>query len=75
MNNLQRKRIERLIEKLEAIRDEFYEMAEEEQEKFDNMPESLQDSERGEALQEGADNLQEQADAIDDAITNLQELL
>ena len=35
-----------------------------EQEKYDNMPENMQDSERGEAFQETADNLQDAADEL-----------
>lgn len=42
-------------------------MAEEEQEKFDNMPESLQDSERGQAIQEAADALAAAQSDLEDA--------
>ena len=39
-------------------------MASEEQEKYDNMPENLQDSEQANAIQEAADNLQEAYDDL-----------
>ena len=58
MNKQQRKRLNELIEQVEGIVTELDEMAQEEQEKYDNMPEGLQESERGEALQDAADNLE-----------------
>ena len=64
MNKKQRERLNELIEQVEGIVSEIEEMAEEEQEKYDNMPENMQDSERGEAFQEAAVNLQVAADEL-----------
>lgn len=57
MNNRQRKVLDHII-------DQLTEMADEEEEKFYNLPESLQDSEKGSALEEGAEELRRLADEI-----------
>ena len=64
MNKQQRKRLNELIEQVESIATEIEEMASEELEKYDNMPEGLQGSERGEALYESSDNLQQAHDDL-----------
>lgn len=58
MNKDRRARLQELVEALACIQ-------EEEQEAFDNMPESLQESERGEAMQEAIDAMDEAKDALD----------
>lgn len=58
MNASQRKAIEALKTKLEEIRDDVETFASEEQEKFDNMPEGLQQGEAGEKIQQSADNIE-----------------
>lgn len=75
MNKLGRKQIEAIISKLEDLRDEIETLKDEEQEKYDNLPESLQDSERGETFTDNVDNMETAYDDIDDAISNLQEIL
>ncbi|MFU1569320.1 hypothetical protein [Aeromonas veronii] len=64
MNARDRKAVARLIEKLtelrsqcEVIAEELTELADMEQEKYDNMSEGLQASERGQAIMEAAENL------------------
>ena len=47
----------------------------EEQEAFDNMPESLQDSERGQTMYENIDNLESATSDLEDVIMNLQEII
>lgn len=46
---------------------------EEEQEAFDNLPESLQLSERGEEMEENVEQLQECSDNLEEAINALEE--
>ena len=75
MNKTRRKEIEKAIGALEEIKENIEGLQEEEQEAFDNMPEGLQDSERGEAVQENADQLDEAATYIGDAIDLLQEVI
>ena len=66
MNNQRRKQLAGAIEKLEqavALIEETKETVEfvneEEQEAYDNMPESLQESERGQTIQENIDKLED----------------
>lgn len=65
MNNARRKDIAAIVSRLQAvqsefesIRDDLQSVAEAEREAFDNMPESLQSSERGEACSAAADALE-----------------
>ena len=56
--------VNELIEKFEEIKaeaiDQLSEIRDEEQEAFDNLPEALQDSERGENMQDCIDDLLEE---------------
>ena len=71
MNNKRRRRIDALLEKLGQLEGELSEIKEEEQEAFDNLPESIQASERGEAMQEALDNLEYATDNIEEIRDNL----
>ena len=64
MNNARRTKIEKLNNRLSEIMDLINELANEEQEAFDNMPESIQYGERGEKMED-------YISTIDDAIGNL----
>lgn len=75
MNAKDRKKVGEWIDTLIDMKSEIEEMQEAEQEKYDNMPEGLQDSERGEALEEAANQLEYAVDNINDAIENLQEIV
>ena len=75
MNKQNRKVIEGYINSLQDIKQDVESMLDEEQEKFDNMPEGLQESERGEAMQNAIDNLESASDAIGDAIDYLNEAM
>lgn len=77
MNKLRRKNLAEVISKLEeldSLRQEAMEMLssiiDEEQEAYDNLPESLQDSERGEQMQEYIDLMQGVADELDSLDTS-----
>lgn len=75
MNKIRRKRIENTIEKLEKIMAEFEDIRDDEQDCFDNLPESLQYSERGETMEEAIDVLDNVLDNINDAIDAARELI
>lgn len=65
MNNVRRKRLDyanALIEQAQSI---IQGVAEEELEAFNNMPEGLQESERGQQMEQNAQFLDEIVDAID----------
>ncbi len=74
MNAAQRKLIAELAEQLNAIMDQIEEIKSEEEDKYDNLPESLRDGEKGDALQEGIDNLEEACNYVQDAIDYLEEV-
>ena len=61
MNKQQRAILERIIGELEQIQ-------EEEQEKYDNAPEGLADTDRVLQFEENADNLQEAIDILNDVV-------
>lgn len=73
MNNARRKQIDAIISKMEESKSELENLLEEEQEAYDNMPDSLQDSERGEKAQEAISNLEDAISGIDDVLVNLEE--
>lgn len=75
MNKVRRKRISDAIEKLEKIMAEFEDIRDDEQDCFDNLPESLQYSERGETMEEAVDVLDTVLDNINDAIDAARELI
>lgn len=72
MNNERRKRIDALLEKLSSISTDIDILLDEEQEAFDNLPESLQDGERGQKMTEAVDLLEDAKGALEDAITTLE---
>lgn len=59
MNNGRRKILASIEKLLEDLEGQLSIIAEEEQETFDNMPEGIQESEKGERIQEAADELEE----------------
>jgi len=80
MNNERRKvlnlisgKIETMKEELESLRDLLDAVKDEEQEAFDNLPEGLQQADRGQAMEAAVEKLQEVYDAADDACERLQE--
>lgn len=75
MNAKQRKTLQGYVESLDEIKNAVDEMAEEEQDKYDNMPEGLQESERGEAIQEAIGNLESASSSLEEAIDYLNEII
>lgn len=75
MNKDRRKRLEGIYEKLMEIYEELDAIIDEEQEAYDNMPESLQDSEKGERMYEGIDSLESARDDINNAATTIEEVI
>ena len=71
MNNERRERIEAVITSLEEIMDELSMIQEEEQTAYDNLPEGLQESQRGMDIEECAEQLQESVDELGTMIDNL----
>lgn len=67
MNKSRRSRIDALIQKIEDLCYDIDVIREEEENAYDNLPESIQESERGEAMSEAVSNLE-------DAISYLEEV-
>ena len=75
MNKERRKAIEEIIDQLGVLKEQVESISEEEQEAYDNLPEGIQYSERGEAMGENATDLEDAASTIDEAITTLQDII
>ena len=58
MNDARRKKLSRLYDKLEGCRDELEQIRDQEQQAYDNMPVSVQDTDRGIGIYEALDNLE-----------------
>lgn len=67
MNKSRRKKLGEIIDQLEYLREDLDAVASEEREAYDNLPESLQESDRGCAMEEAADEL-------DDICSEMEEL-
>jgi len=67
MNKLRRKQIEDINDALAELVGQLETLRDEEQEAFDNMPESLQDSERGEKMSGAIDSMESAIGSIRDA--------
>ena len=81
MNVKRRKELHALIDRLRAAADEssnlytdFSITVDEEREAFDNMPESLQQSEKGEATSEGLNTLESALDMLDTVMDDLNQI-
>lgn len=75
MNKDRRAQIQKLIDKLYEIQGDIDFLKDEEQEYYDNMPESIQAGEKGDKAQEAVDNLDYAYSSIDEVIEYLEEAL
>lgn len=71
MNKARRSAIQKIIERLEEIRDDIDAVKSEEEEAYGNLPESLQESERGEAMSEAIDVLDSAYSSIEESLDYL----
>ena len=75
MNKARRKRLEEAMETLQTLIEEIDAIREEEQDAYDNMPESLQESERGERMYTIASTLEDVGYSLESAKDDLEETL
>ena len=75
MNKVRRKELAKAIELMEQAMNIISECREEEQDAFDNLPEGIQDSERGDQMQEYIDMMEEAYDELDDQIDTIYEIV
>lgn len=71
MNNIRRKqlqeiseRVSTLLDQLRDCKDELEQIREDEQEAYDNLPESIQDGDRGQAMQNSIDAIESACDTL-----------
>lgn len=75
MNNQRRKKINEVKSLLKMSGEMLDKILNEEQDYFDNMPENLQGSMRGEDSEAAIESLEESIDAIGEAIGSLEEIV
>lgn len=75
MNKQRRKELQEVITELESQKSRIADLLAEEQEYFDNMPESFQDGERGQQSQSAIDALENVEGSIDEAIQYIEEAI
>lgn len=74
MNKQRRKMIAEVVEKIETLKGDLEMIRDEEQDAFDNMPESLQGSMRGEEMEEAIGYMDDAIEGLDTAIDSLGEV-
>lgn len=74
MNKQRRKMIAEVVEKIETLKGDLEMIRDEEQDAFDNMPESLQGSMRGEEMEEAIEYMDEAIEGLDTAIDSLENI-
>lgn len=75
MNRKRRKQLEAALGQAEELKETIECLRDDEQEAHDNLPESIQYGERGEAMQEIVDSLDYAVSNLEDAIDNINEAL
>ena len=75
MNQKQKDMLNDFIGKLEEIRFQIEDTQSEEQEKFDNMSEGLQQTERSQAIEQAAQDLEEVVNALYEACDKLGDIV
>ena len=72
MNNLRRKRIQAVIDKLSDLKEEIDDIYNEEEEYRDNMPENLMESDRYSKADNAVENLDSSSTSLDEIIEYLE---
>lgn len=73
MNKARRNQLKEIQEKMSELRDMIDTVLAEEQEAYDNLPESFQDSERGEAIQTAIEAMESAMESCEEAENSLEE--
>ena len=75
MNKDRRNRLDEAVSTLQDTLMVIEDIHAEEEEAYDNLPENLQESERGEQMSEYIDTLDEAIGSLEDVICNLQDIV
>lgn len=73
MNNTRRRELMRINNALEELKDRVDDVMCEEQDSFNNLTDNLQQTERGQAMEEAINNLDDALNAIEEAIDCISE--
>lgn len=71
MNKDRRSRLRKIIDQITDLKSGIEEIKEEEQDSFDNLPESLQQGEKGSKMEEAISNMEDATNAIDEIESSL----
>lgn len=71
MNRDRRDKLSDILVDLEAAKSDLEEIIDEEQEAFDNLPDNLQCSSRGEEMESGLDELRESFEKLEEVIEHI----
>lgn len=71
MNDKRRKAISKIEARIEECKSELETLRDEEQEAFDNVPESIQEGERGQAMETSISSLEDAISSLEDATNSL----
>lgn len=74
MNQTRRNRIREIQEKLTSLTEEVELLLEEEQGAYENMPDSIKESERGEKTMRAVDILENAKGEIEDSVSTLEDI-
>ena len=74
MNNARRKWLADVQAAIWRAKEELEQIRDEEQEAYDNLPEGIQDSERGETMYENIDNLDTMASDLEDILESFYDI-
>lgn len=75
MNKERRKRLSEAVQSLEVVLSSVEDIIEEEQEAFDNLPESLQEGEKGQRLEENVEDLEAITERVSELISSIEEVI
>lgn len=73
MNNNRRKRLAAILESVEDLKAQLEEIRDEEQDAFENMPYNLQESERGQQMEEAISRMEDAISDFDEAASGIEE--
>ena len=75
MNNVRRKTLNEIRDKIEELRGDLEAVMNEEEDYRDNMPENLQNSERYEKADDACNAMSEAIDMLDDVASNIEDIV
>ena len=75
MNNARRKKLQKIYDQLEKLKEKLDFIIEDEQTALDNMPESMWETERYENMESGLESLEDVQNSFDTFIMEFSELL